>query len=69
MARWERGLEVLDARADGGALWVIGGREIEAVLSELTAIAGDFKFAPSGRSFTRGRPAWYTYQGSDVNYP
>ncbi len=57
----ERGLEVVDARASGGALWVIGGREIGSVLSELEPVPGDFKFAPSGRSVTSGRPAWYTW--------
>ncbi len=56
-----RGLEIVDARASGGALWVIGGREIEPILSELKAVAGEFKFAPSGRTVTSGRPAWYTY--------
>lgn len=49
-----RGLEVIDRRPEGGALWVVGGRDLADFLIGL-----GFKFAPLGSKSTRGRPAWY----------
>jgi very-short-patch-repair endonuclease len=47
-------LAVVDQRTKGGALWVIGGRELEDLLSPY-----GFKFAASGSHATKRRPAWY----------
>jgi hypothetical protein len=49
-----RGLKVIDRRPEGGALWVVGGRDLADFVVGL-----GFKFAPLGSKSTRGRPAWH----------
>ena len=56
----EKGLEVLDKRAAGGALWVIGGTELAPLMEELKARGIAFTLAPQGGRASRHRPAWYT---------
>lgn len=52
------GLEVIDKRGQGGALWVVGSRELEPTLRE--AYPGvSFTFSPSGGRATGNRPAWW----------
>lgn len=53
-------LEVVDMRGHGGALWVIGGKELGAVLSTLSRKGLRFDFAPRGSASTGHRPAWYS---------
>lgn len=53
-------LEISDKRSRGGALWVIGGPELDAPLRELRAKGARFTFAPRGSRSTRNRPAWWT---------
>jgi hypothetical protein len=47
-------LSIVDQRSKGGALWVIGGRDLGDLLSP-----HGFKFAPNGSRATKRRPAWY----------
>jgi hypothetical protein len=49
-----RGLDVIDRRSEGGALWVVGGQHLNDLLA-----AHGFTFAPKGSKTTRRRPAWY----------
>jgi hypothetical protein len=49
-----KGLEVIDRRPEGGALWVSGGQDLAELLTQY-----GFKFAPQGSRSTRRRPAWY----------
>ena len=51
----ERGLQVVDFRANDGALWIIGGEDLTDLLSPLR-----FSFAPAGSRGTKGRAAWYS---------
>ena len=60
----QRGLEVVDKRKRGGALWVVGGQEISPVLKELRPKRIYFTFAKNGGRATKYRPAWFTtYKG------
>ena len=54
------GLEVIDKRQSGGALWIFGGQELESSLRPLKGEGIRFRFASSGGNATRNRPAWWT---------
>lgn len=56
----EKSLEVIDKRASGGALWVIGGAELAPLMEELKARGIAFTLAPEGGRASWHRPAWYT---------
>ncbi|GEM_PF-945495 len=55
----EKKLEVIDKRAKGGALWVIGGNELKDFLKKLPTGGGSFVFASKGGKASKHRPAWY----------
>jgi hypothetical protein len=56
-----RGLEVIDRRKSGGALWVVGGPELTDTMVEINALGiATFVPAASGRSATGNRPGWFT---------
>lgn len=55
-----QGLEVIDKRPAGGALWVVGGQELGESLRSLTDRGHRFSFAANGGQATKNRPAWYT---------
>jgi hypothetical protein len=50
----QKGYELIDRTDSSGALWIVGGRELDADLRPL-----GFSFAPAGGRATRNRPAWY----------
>jgi hypothetical protein len=52
------GLQVVDNRFDGGALWVIGGLEIWPLLKQFEGFR--FGFFSSGDRATGRRPGWWT---------
>lgn len=56
-----KGLSVVDFRNKGGALWVLGGKEIEATLNESTNEYGaQWTFFQNGGKATGFRTSWYT---------
>jgi hypothetical protein len=55
-----QGLEVIDKRPSGGALWVVGGLGLMKILQQLGDQRVSFKFASGGGQATRDRPAWWT---------
>ncbi|MHA1485203.1 MAG: hypothetical protein ACTSPR_07795, partial [Candidatus Thorarchaeota archaeon] len=59
-----RGLEVVDKRNKGGALWVIGGLELRQWLHQLKDIGVRFTFAPGGGQATKKHAAWWTRSSS-----
>jgi very-short-patch-repair endonuclease len=59
-----RGLEVIDKRHLGGNLWVVGGPEMEPIISEFKRQGIQFQFKERGGKATRHRPAWFTSYGS-----
>lgn len=54
------GLRVLDKRAVGGALWVIGDRQLQPVMERLEELNVRFAFKPDGGRTTGYRAAWWT---------
>jgi curved DNA-binding protein CbpA len=53
-------LEVIDKRAKGGALWVVGGQELVPTMERLRQEGFAFEFAPAGGRATKHRPAWWS---------
>jgi hypothetical protein len=51
-------LPVVDRRADGGDLWVLGGPNLAAVMGTLRDRGHLFSFQPGGHQDTGRRPAW-----------
>jgi hypothetical protein len=55
----EKGLEIIDKRKVGGALWVVGGWELNEVLFPLKEHKIYFRFTKKGGRSTKNRPAWF----------
>ena len=56
-----KGFEVIDKRASGGKLWVLGdAAQLEPVITALQSQGVKFAFAPKGGRATGGRAAWFT---------
>lgn len=56
----EKGLEVVDKREAGGALWVVGGQELAPVMEQLKAQGIAFTFSQNGGRASKHRPAWFS---------
>jgi hypothetical protein len=54
-----KGLEIVDQRSQGGSLWVIGGKELVAIMSILSDRGVTCRHALSGGRVTKNREAWY----------
>jgi hypothetical protein len=55
------GIEIIDKRSKGGALWLLGGEELEPFINDLTNTESiTFKFAINGSKSTKNMPAWFT---------
>lgn len=54
-----QGLEVIDKRSVGGALWVVGGSEIRPLLAKHEQNGRKFVFVEAGGRASGHRPAWY----------
>lgn len=56
-----KGLEVIDKRPKGGALWVVGDKSIDPILKESREKFGAlWTFCQKGGMATRNRTSWYT---------
>ncbi len=55
-----RGLKVIDNRSKGGALWVIDGPEVQAIITSLREAGIVFVFKREGSTASGHRPAWWT---------
>jgi DNA topoisomerase-3 len=53
------GVEAIDRRAAGGALWVVGGPELGELMARLAGRNFHFVFAGKGGRATKHRPAWW----------
>lgn len=53
------GLEVIDKRPQGGALWVVGGNELKTLMDAFAAQGLAFTYTPGGSKSTGNRPAWF----------
>jgi hypothetical protein len=52
-------VEVIDKRASGGSLWVIGGPELGGLMERLAGQGFKFVFAKEGGRASKRRPAWW----------
>jgi very-short-patch-repair endonuclease len=55
-----KGIEIIDKRSIGGALWIVGGSELWPLVKELGQKRIQFNFVLKGTKSTGYRPAWYT---------
>lgn len=55
-----KGYEVIDKRDNGGALWLIGGKELTPLVNELKRKEIHFSYTENGSRSTKKRPAWFT---------
>jgi len=56
----ERGVDYVDKRPNGGALWAIGGAELSTVMSDLAKRGYKFTFSARGGRATMQRPGlWF----------
>ena len=55
----EKGIEFIDKRANGGALWITGGHELDSVMVEIAEKGFKFAFSEKGGKQTKGQPGWY----------
>lgn len=56
----EKGIPFVDKRAADGALWIIGGKELEPFVQQCNALGSNFKFKQDGAKATGKQPAWWT---------
>jgi very-short-patch-repair endonuclease len=54
-----KGFSFVDKRNKGGALWVIGGKELASSMEEFAKHGYKFNFTPKGGRATRHKPGWY----------
>ncbi len=56
----DAGVEAIDKRKAGGALWVIGGQELKSVISQCEKLGVKFFYKPGGGKVSKNRDAWWT---------
>ncbi|QNU68668.1 AAA family ATPase [Ruminiclostridium herbifermentans] len=55
----DKGFEVIDNRAKGGALWVVGGKQLEKELKNYSKLGFFFTYSEKGGRATGHKSAWY----------
>lgn len=56
----QQGVEYIDKRDVGGALWIIGGEELSNLITLFEKQDIEFVFSPFGGVATQRKPAWWT---------
>lgn len=51
--------EIVDKRENGGALWIIGGKELSPIMESFKALGVQFVFKEGGGKATGGRDSWW----------
>ncbi len=59
----KEGIEYLDLRYKKGALWLIGGRELEEFTNSCNKYGYEFAFVEKGSKNTNGKPGWWLKRG------
>ncbi len=52
-------IEYIDKRKNGGALWVVGGHELDSVMLKASEVGYKFQFSDKGGKVTKHQPGWY----------
>ncbi len=55
----EKGIAYIDKREHGGALWVVGGHELDDLMAELKGMGFKFSFSEKGGRVSKNQPAWF----------
>lgn len=55
-----RGVDVIEKRQKGGALWVVGGRELKRAMDRLRQQGFSFEYTARGGRATGHKPPWWT---------
>lgn len=55
-------LDIVDKRSKGGALWVVGGSELQPIMKKLRQQGIKFSYSNKGGKATKYKPAWYITQ-------
>ncbi len=55
--------EIIDKRNNGGALWIIGGKDLNPIISEFKKLGVHFVFKKGGGKATGGRDGWWAKTG------
>ena len=51
--------EIVDKRSNGGALWVIGGKELSSIMKKFKSVGIYFMFKAGGGKATGGKDGWW----------
>ena len=54
------GVTYVDKRSTGGALWIIGGRELGEVVQKAKTLGTHFQFKEGGGKISKGKDAWWS---------
>ena len=55
----KKGIEYVDKRNNNGALWVVGGHELDKLMIECGELGFSFYFTEKGGKVTKNQPGWY----------
>ena len=55
----KEGIPYVDNREKGGALWIVGGHELDAVINACENLGFHFLYTEKGGRVTKGWPGWY----------
>ncbi len=55
----EAGGKIIDKRQNGGALWIVGGKNLEPAMKDFKALGVHFVFKAGGGKATGGKDAWW----------
>jgi hypothetical protein len=55
----DKGIAFIDKRDKGGALWVVGGKELTTSMEDIAAHGYKFLFTAKGGRATKHKPGWY----------
>jgi len=62
-----QGAQIVDKRANGGALWVVGGWDLSALMKEFRALGIHFTYKAGGGKATEGKDGWWAK--TDIELP
>ena len=54
-----RNVTYIDKRSNGGALWIIGGHELDSIVTEAKNMDIVFRFKAGGGNATKGKNGWW----------
>lgn len=54
-----KNITYIDKRDKGGALWVIGGHELDQIMLDCRELGFNFSYCARGGKTTKSRPGWY----------